>query len=116
MDTVGPTGGRELRSVVITGASRGLGLASAAHLYRQGWRVVGAMRSPEVGLDRLRAATGAAPGDPRLVAVRLDLRDRATIAAAAREMLLAAGAPDVLVHNAGVAVTGSVEEVPLEVW
>ena len=45
--------------VVITGASRGLGLASATHLYERGWRVVGAMRSPDVGLERLRAATGA---------------------------------------------------------
>ena len=35
----------ESRSVVITGASRGLGFASAVHLYRQGWRVVAAMRS-----------------------------------------------------------------------
>ena len=32
---------REPRSVVITGASRGLGLASATHLYKLGWRVVG---------------------------------------------------------------------------
>ena len=29
-----------LRTVVITGASRGLGLASATHLYKLGWRVV----------------------------------------------------------------------------
>ena len=32
------------KTVVITGASRGLGLASAGHLYRLGWRVVEAMR------------------------------------------------------------------------
>ena len=43
----------EPRSVVITGASRGLGLASAAHLYTNGWRVVAAMRAPEVGMDAL---------------------------------------------------------------
>ena len=65
----------EPRSVVVTGASRGLGLASAAHLYRLGWRVVGAMRSPEVGLERLRAETGASDDDPRLIGVRLDLQD-----------------------------------------
>ncbi|MBI3689783.1 MAG: SDR family NAD(P)-dependent oxidoreductase, partial [Mycolicibacterium aromaticivorans] len=46
------------RSVVITGASRGLGLASAAHLYRQGWRVVAAMRSVDAGMKVLREATG----------------------------------------------------------
>ena len=50
-----------LRSVVITGASRGLGLASAALLYKRGWQVVGAMRSVDTGMERLRAATGAEP-------------------------------------------------------
>src|SRR5574341_377389 len=107
---------REPRSVVITGASRGLGLASAVHLYKQGWRVVGAMRSPEVGLDRLRAATGAAADDPRLRGVRLDLDDPASITAAAKAIEEAVGAPDALVHNAGIAAVGCAEELPFEVW
>jgi NAD(P)-dependent dehydrogenase (short-subunit alcohol dehydrogenase family) len=107
---------REPRSVVITGASRGLGLASAAHLYKLGWRVVGAMRSPDVGLERLRAATGAAAGDPRLVGVRLDLDDTASITAAAKAIEEKVGAPDALVHNAGIAVVGCAEEMPSEVW
>jgi len=102
----------ELRSVVITGASRGLGLASAAHLYTAGWRVVAAMRSPETGLERLRAATGAGAADRRLLGVRLDLTDPASIAAAARTIEDAVGAPDALVHNAGLAAVGSVEDMP----
>src|SRR5262245_54323622 len=107
---------REARSVVITGASRGLGLASATHLYRLGWHVVGAMRSPDVGLEHLRAATGAAAGDPRLVGVRLALDAPASITAAARAIEEAVGAPDALVHNAGIAAVGSVEEMPFDVW
>lgn len=107
---------REPRSVVITGASRGLGLASATLLYKLGWRVVGAMRSPDVGLERLRAATGAAAADPRLVGVGLDLDDPASIAAAAKAIEQAVGAPDALVHNAGIAAVGSVEDMPFEVW
>jgi NAD(P)-dependent dehydrogenase (short-subunit alcohol dehydrogenase family) len=106
----------EPRSVVITGASRGLGLAAAIHLYTLGWRVVGAMRSPEVGLERLRAATGAPADDPRLIGVRLDLDDAGSIAVAAREIEKAVGPPNVLVHNAGIAAAGSVEETPPEVW
>src|SRR6185312_8578213 len=102
----------EPRSVVITGASRGLGLASATHLYNLGWRVVAAMRSVDVGLQRLRAATGAAADDARLVGVRLDLDDPAAIAAAARAIEEAVGAPDALVHNAGIAAVGPVEEMP----
>jgi len=106
----------EARSVVVTGASRGLGLASAAHLYAKGWRVVAAMRSPDLGLERLRAATGAARGDPRLVGARLDLDDAASIAAAANEVEAAIGAPDALVHNAGVAAFGSVEDMPADAF
>lgn len=104
------------RSVVITGASRGLGLASAAHLYRLGWRVVAAMRAPDTGMERLRAATGAAADDPRLIGVRLDLEDAASVAAAAKSIEEAVGAPDVLVHNAGIAAFGSVEDLPGKLW
>jgi NAD(P)-dependent dehydrogenase (short-subunit alcohol dehydrogenase family) len=106
----------EPRSVVITGASRGLGLASAAHMHELGWRVVAAMRSPDEGLARLRAATGAGADDPQLVGVRLDLTDPACIAAAAKDIEEAVGAPHALVHNAGIAAVGSVEELPDDVW
>ena len=105
-----------MRSVVITGASRGLGLASAAHLYREGWTIVAAMRSVESGLEKLRAATGASAGDPRLIGVKLDLTDLASIPAAAKAIEDAVGAPDVVVHNAGVAAAGGAEETPSEVW
>lgn len=105
-----------MRSVVITGASRGLGLASATFLYQQGWRVVAAMRSVESGLAALRAASGAGPDDPRLLGVALDLADAHSIAAAATAIEAAVGAPDVLVHNAGLAAAGSAEDTPPEAW
>jgi NAD(P)-dependent dehydrogenase (short-subunit alcohol dehydrogenase family) len=116
MDTAGPATMGEPRSAVITGASRGLGLACATHLYKLGWRVVGAMRSPDVGLERLRAGTGAARDDPRLVGVRLDLDDPASITVAASAIEEAVGAPDALVHNAGIAAVGCVEEMPFDAW
>jgi len=102
----------EARSVVITGASRGLGFASAVRLYSRGWHVIAAMRSPDDGLERLRAATGAAPGDSRLTAVRLDLTDGASITDAGKAVTEAAGAPHVVVHNAAYVTVGCVEEVP----
>lgn len=105
----------EAGSVVITGASRGLGLASAAHLYDLGWTVVAAVRSPDAALARLRAATGAGADDSRLVAVRLDLDDPASIVQAARAIGEVVDAPDALVHNAGVAAVGCVEEMPASV-
>ncbi|MEO3757260.1 SDR family oxidoreductase [Mycobacterium sp. B14F4] len=104
------------RSVVITGASRGLGLASAAHLYRAGWTVVGAMRSVDTGMANLRAATGADSDDPRLIGVRLDLTDPASVDAAAESIVAAVGAPFGLVHNAGITAAGMVEETPIDLW
>lgn len=105
-----------LRTVVITGASRGLGLASASLLYKAGWRVVAAMRSVEAGLERLRSETGASADDPRLLGVKLDLQSAESIASCAATILERVGAPDVLVHNAGVAAAGAFEDTPQRAW
>ncbi|MDH6194538.1 NAD(P)-dependent dehydrogenase (short-subunit alcohol dehydrogenase family) [Mycobacterium frederiksbergense] len=105
-----------VRSAVITGASRGLGLASAAHLYRKGWRVVGAMRSVDTGMKALREAAGARDDDPRLIGVSLDLTDTASVTAAAKAIEDAVGAPYGLVHNAGISAAGMVEEMPIDLW
>jgi NAD(P)-dependent dehydrogenase (short-subunit alcohol dehydrogenase family) len=106
----------EPRSVVITGASRGLGFASASHLYRQGWRVVAAMRSVDAGMERLCEATGARDDDPRLIGVPLDLTDVASVTAAAKSIEEIIGPPYGLVHNAGISAAGMVEETPLSLW
>ncbi|MFL6204001.1 MAG: SDR family NAD(P)-dependent oxidoreductase [Acidimicrobiales bacterium] len=104
------------RAVVVTGASRGLGLATAAHLHRAGWTVVAAVRSPATAIDALRAATGAPETDTRLLAVGLDLLDRDSIGRAAGEILERVGAPHGLVHNAGIAGVGCLEEMPDDYW
>jgi NAD(P)-dependent dehydrogenase (short-subunit alcohol dehydrogenase family) len=106
----------EPRSVVITGASRGLGFASAVRLYRDGWRVVAAMRTPDRGMPLLREATGAYEDDDRLIGVQLDLMDAASIAAAAKAIEEAIGAPYALVHNAGISAAGMVEETDMALW
>jgi NAD(P)-dependent dehydrogenase (short-subunit alcohol dehydrogenase family) len=93
-----------------------LGFASAVHLYKQGWQVVAAMRSVDDGLARLRAATGAAADDSRLIGVQLDLQDSDSIAAAAKSIQEAVGAPNALVNNAGISAAGMVEESPIELW
>jgi NAD(P)-dependent dehydrogenase (short-subunit alcohol dehydrogenase family) len=106
----------EPRTVVITGASRGLGFASAVRLYREGWRVVAAMRTPDSGIPLLRQATGAGEDDDRLIGVQLDLMDAASIAAAAKAIDDAVGAPYALVHNAGISAAGMVEETDMALW
>ena len=106
----------EPRSVVITSASRGLGLASATYLHQQGWQVVAAMRSPDAGLEALRDTTGAASEDQRLIGVQLDLTDPASVANAAKAIEDAVGPPHAVVHNAGISAAGMVEETPMDVW
>jgi NAD(P)-dependent dehydrogenase (short-subunit alcohol dehydrogenase family) len=106
----------DARSVVITGASRGLGLATATRLYREGWRVVAAMRTPERGMALLRDATGAAVDDDRLVGVQLDLMDHASVVAAAKTIEETVGAPFAVVHNAGISAAGMLEETDMQLW
>lgn len=106
----------EPRSVVITGASRGLGFASSVRLYREGWRIVAAMRDPDRALPLLREATGAAADDDRLIGVPLELTDPASISAAAKGIEEAVGAPYALVHNAGISAAGMVEETDMALW
>src|SRR5262249_18591712 len=70
----------------------------------------------DAGLERLRETTGATADDRRLIGVTLDLDDSASIAAAAKDIEDAVGAPDVLVHNAGIAAAGSFEDTPASAW
>ena len=65
-------------------------------------------------MELLREATGAEEDDDRLIGVQLDLTDAASIAAAAKAIEEAVGAPYALVHNAGISAAGMVEETPIE--
>lgn len=85
---------------LVTGASSGIGAATARLLARRGFRVFGAARgesAPSPGLER----------------VRMDVTDEAAVQAGVRDVLGRAGALDVLVCAAGYGVFGSVEETSL---
>src|SRR5947209_9616839 len=89
----------ELPVVLITGASSGIGRATAMRFARKGWRVLASMRRPERGGD-LRAeaqASGWALTTPTLDVTSDDSVSRA-IAEALRDT---GGRIDVLVNNAG---------------
>jgi protochlorophyllide reductase len=88
------------RTVLITGANSGLGLAAAGLLAGRGARVLMACRSPERGAEALRAVGGAAE------LVKLDLADLGSVHAAAKEIRTRTGDRlDVLMNNAGVMMT-----------
>jgi NAD(P)-dependent dehydrogenase (short-subunit alcohol dehydrogenase family) len=90
-------------TVLITGASTGIGEATAHHLKELGFDAVGAVRKDE-DAERLHAAG--------LRTVRLDVTDADSIAAARAE--LGDGPLTGLVNNAGIAVAAPIEFLPLD--
>lgn len=100
-----------MRNVLVTGASTGLGEASALRLARSGWRVFAGVRKDEDG-ERLRAS------NPAIEPVRLDVTDEADISAAAKLVDEAVGPAGLtgLVNNAGVARGGPIEYLPMDEW
>jgi NAD(P)-dependent dehydrogenase (short-subunit alcohol dehydrogenase family) len=90
-------------SVLITGASSGIGAATARELAAAGFRVFGTSRDPK----RL------GPDAPPIDWIAMDVRDEASVAAGVREVLAAGDGLDALVCNAGFGIFGSVEETPL---
>jgi hypothetical protein len=82
--------------VVITGASSGLGLALARHYLERGATVAACARRVEL----LRILAGQFP--ERVHIYPLDVRDAAALSAAAADFIARAGAPDIVIANAGV--------------
>ncbi|HEY6146033.1 MAG TPA: SDR family oxidoreductase [Solirubrobacterales bacterium] len=98
-----------MRSVLVTGASTGIGRATALRLDGAGWRVFAGVRK-EADAESLRQEAS-----PRFVPVVLDVTDPEQIAAAAAQIEAESGGGlDGLVNNAGVAVPGPLETIPLE--
>jgi NAD(P)-dependent dehydrogenase (short-subunit alcohol dehydrogenase family) len=96
-------------TVVITGASSGIGEACALHLDAAGWSVFAGVRREE-DADRLRSQASA-----RLSTILLDVTDGATIRRAAEDVSRATGARGLagLVNNAGIVAPGPLEFVDL---
>jgi NAD(P)-dependent dehydrogenase (short-subunit alcohol dehydrogenase family) len=98
-----------MRSVLVTGASTGIGRATVERLDAAGWRVFAGVRRQE-DADSLSQA-----GSERVVPLILDVTDAGQIAAAARRIEEEAGGQlEGLVNNAGIAVPGPLETLPLD--
>ena len=96
------------RTVLITGASSGIGRACALRLARRGDTVFGTTRrSVDAVEDELQSLL---PGSRRIHLLTMDVQDEASVTSAVGEVLGRAGRLDAVVNNAGVGIAGAVEE------
>lgn len=87
--------------VLITGASRGIGLATAELLAQEGYTVYAGVRDTSIKVDNCHI-------------LHLDVTDQQSIDLAVKTIIDNEGRLDVLVNNAGIMVYGSVENVTIE--
>ncbi|MBB4986474.1 SDR family oxidoreductase [Streptomyces nymphaeiformis] len=101
------------RVAVVTGASSGIGEATAGHLAGLGARVVVMARREDRLVDlvaRIEKDGGEA------LALPVDVTDRAAVRAAAERIAAELGGADLLFNNAGVMLPAPVEELATEQW
>lgn len=92
------------KTILITGASSGIGKASAKHFAAQGWNVIATMRSPEKEQDLIN--------DENIFITKLDVQKQETIQSAIQLGIEKFGSIDVLVNNAGYGEFGIFEATP----
>lgn len=95
------------RSILITGASSGIGFAAAEMLKGRGWRVIATARK-DADIERLTMVEG-------LEVIRLELSDEASVEACAAEALrLTEGKLFAVFNNAAYGQVGAIEDLPTD--
>jgi len=97
-----PDKSTSMKTILITGASSGLGKAIGEYLFHKGHNVFGTSRNPE------NVANSPFP------LLALDLNKPETIVHCVDKVIEIAGRIDVLVNNAGVGILGPLEEIPTD--
>lgn len=95
-----------MKTILITGASSGIGQATTAYFLDQGWNVIATMRNPD--------AAGDIKEHPNAMVVALDVTDHASISSAVAAGEDRFGAIDVLLNNAGYGAYGPLEAFSMD--
>ncbi|HEY5065975.1 MAG TPA: SDR family oxidoreductase [Xanthobacteraceae bacterium] len=103
--------GSTQRVALVTGAARGIGLATARRFLADGWRVA-LLDIDSDTLDRTHAALPAG----ETIAICADVADAAGVAAAVARVAKEFGRLDALVNNAGIAIFKPILDVTYEDW
>ena len=93
--------------IIITGASQGIGLATAKHLSKLGAKIVLAARSSEI-IKKLEKAL------PDSLAIMTDVQKSEDVANLVKETIENYGRIDILINNAGQGMYGPVEYIDIE--
>jgi len=94
------------QTILITGASSGIGKATAKYFQEKGWNVIATMRSPEKESDLTKL--------DNVLVTHLDVQDSASIKKAVTTGIETFGKIDVLLNNAGYGSYGVLEATPME--
>jgi NAD(P)-dependent dehydrogenase (short-subunit alcohol dehydrogenase family) len=90
-----------MKTILITGASSGIGKATSVRFQAEGWNVIATMRDPAAGADLAK--------QDNVKVARLDVTDTGSIATAVGEGIAHFGRIDVLLNNAGYGAYGPLE-------
>jgi NAD(P)-dependent dehydrogenase (short-subunit alcohol dehydrogenase family) len=97
---------------LVTGAARGIGLATATRFLEDGWHVA----MLDILGDTLRSAIDALDRAEAILALEADVSDASAVRAAVEQTRRRFGRIDALVNNAGIAVFKPMLDVTLEEW
>ena len=102
-----------MSTILVTGASRGIGLATALAFARAGHTVAATPRNPAAAPELARAAAAERLA---VTVFTMDVDDDASVQQSVRRIEAELGPVEVLVNNAGIERTGSVEEMPISAF
>ena len=98
----------------VSGASRGIGAACAVELARQGFDIIINYNKSRQAAEEVAAAV--VKRGSKAILCRMNVADAGEVSSACSDLISRLGVPDVLVNNAGVSVSGLVQDMTDEQW